>query len=105
MIATPVLSLASPVRSRQVMSSLPPRLTAANNTSEFSACVPVGPVPGLNIGSAPDGQVTLTWPGTATGFALKQASSLTPPIPWTTVTNVPVLSNGQFTVTLAPDVG
>ena len=77
----------------------------ANNTSEFSACVPVDPVPVLSVSPATNHQVTLAWPGTATGFVLRQTSSLSPPIQWITVTNTPVLINGQFVVTLASGAG
>jgi hypothetical protein len=73
----------------------------ANNTSEFSACVAVGPVPGLSLSLAPSHQVALAWTNTATGFVLKQTGSLAPPVHWTTVTNTPVVVNGQFVVTLA----
>jgi hypothetical protein len=36
---------------------------------------------------------------------LKQTTDLSPPILWTTVTNTPVLSSGQFVVTLSPPAG
>jgi parallel beta-helix repeat protein len=74
---------------------------SANNTSEFSACVPVGPVPALTIQPALNHQVLLAWTNTASGFVLKQTDSLSPPIQWTAVTNNPVVTNGQFVVTLA----
>jgi hypothetical protein len=75
---------------------------SANNTSEFSACVTVAPVPGLTISPSPTNQtVTLAWTNTATGFVLKQTSSLSPPTQWTTVTNAPIIANGQFVVTLS----
>jgi len=75
---------------------------SANNTSEFSACVTVAPVPALTISPSPaNHQVSLAWTNTATGFVLKQTDSLSPPILWTTVTNVPVSTNGQFVVTVA----
>src|ERR1035441_7635455 len=59
----------------------------ANNTSEFSACVPVGPAPALSVSPAAGQQIALAWPNTATGFVLKETSSLSPPVHWTTVTN------------------
>ena len=74
---------------------------SANNTSEFSACVPVTPAPALSVAPAASQQVALTWTNTATGFVLKQTSSLSPPIQWTSVTNSPVLTNGQIVVTLS----
>jgi parallel beta-helix repeat protein len=78
---------------------------SANNTSEFSACVPAGPLPGLSISTAANHQVALAWTNTTTGFALKQTASLTPPIQWEAVTNIPVAINGQFVVTLPANVG
>ena len=72
---------------------------SANNTSEFSACVPVGPVPALTVSTATNQQLTLAWNSVA-GFVLKETSSLSPPLQWTTVTNSPVLTNGHFVLTL-----
>ncbi len=77
----------------------------ANNTSEFSACVPVASVPALKVVPATNHQVSITWTNTTTGFGLKQTSSLSPPIQWATVTNTPAVSNGQFVVTLSAGTG
>jgi hypothetical protein len=77
---------------------------SANNTSEFSACVPVSSVPALTVRPSANHQVSLAWTNTATGFVLEQTDSLSPPIQWTTVTNNPVLTNGQFVVTLSAAV-
>lgn len=70
------------------------------NTSEFSAGVSAGPVPRLTAIPAANRQLTLSWTNTAAGFALQQAPSLTPPIQWTAVTNLPTIMNGQCVVTL-----
>jgi titin len=79
---------------------------SANNTSEFSACVPVTPVPTLAVKSLViSHQVALAWTNATTGFALLQTSSLTPPILWAAVTNAPVVTNGQFVVTLSAAAG
>ena len=75
----------------------------ANNTSEFSACIPVGPVPALAVSPATGNQVRLTWTNTATGFVLKQTDSLSPPVQWTNVSTSPIVSNGQFVVTVPAD--
>jgi titin len=76
---------------------------SANNTSEFSACVPIASVPSLAVVPASNHQVSVSWTNTATGFVLKQTSSLAPPIQWATVTNSPAVINGKFVVTLPPD--
>jgi hypothetical protein len=76
---------------------------SANNTSEFSACIPVVPTPTLAVSLAGQ-QVSLAWSNTPSGFVLKQTDSLMPPVHWTSVTNSAVLSNGQFVVTLPTDV-
>jgi titin len=74
---------------------------SANNTSEFSACVPVEAPPALNITRSADGQqITLAWPGTASGFVLVEASSLSPDAAWTPVPVAPTQVNGQWVVTL-----
>jgi hypothetical protein len=43
--------------------------------------------------------VVLTWPLSGAGYVLQSANKLTPPVSWTTVTNVPVIVNFQYTVT------
>lgn len=77
----------------------------ASNTSEFSACLAVLATPKLNLLTLPANQVSLAWPNTAPGFTLKQATNLVPPVVWSTVTNVPANSGGQFVVTLSPSGG
>ena len=78
---------------------------SANNTSEFSACVPVTSVPTLQVVAATNHQVKLAWTNTTSGFGLKQTGSLSPPIQWTAVTNIPVVFNGQLVVTLSAATG
>jgi hypothetical protein len=82
----------------------------ANNTSEFSACVTVAAPPLLTLTSitnAPGGnpQFTLSWPTSAPGFVLKQTTDLTPPVAWTTVTNVTATNGGLNLVTLSSGGG
>jgi hypothetical protein len=72
----------------------------AGNTSEFSACQSVASVPLLAITPASNHQASFSWTNAATSFVLKQTGSLAPPIQWTAVTNIPVMTNGQFVVTL-----
>ena len=72
----------------------------AGNTSEFSSCTPVASIPSLTLSAAANQQLTLSWPNTSTGFVLKETSSLSPPIQWTTTTNSIVNSNGFFMVTV-----
>jgi parallel beta-helix repeat protein len=72
----------------------------ANNTSEFSACIPVVAAPTLTIRALTNQQVSLTWTNTPSGFVLKQTASLSPPVQWSTVTNIPVQANNQFVLTL-----
>jgi titin len=79
---------------------------SANNTSEFSACVPVTAVPALAVNPlVASRQVALAWTNSAAGFVLLQTSSLSPPVQWTAVTNAPVLTNGQYVVTLSAASG
>ena len=69
-----------------------------NNTSEFSAWVPIIPVPAVKLTLLRDGQLSLSWTNNGGSFALEQTTNLTPPAVWSMVTNVPVLTN-QFMVT------
>jgi len=74
---------------------------AANNTSEFSPCVPVAPVPALGYSLSPDGHtLSLSWTNTPGGIVLKQTASLSPPVNWVATTNVPVLVNNQYIVSI-----
>lgn len=77
----------------------------ANNTSEFSACFTVSAPPKLDLALAGSGQITLAWTNIAPGFVLKETTNLSPPVVWSTVTNVPVNSGGQFAVTLGRQNG
>jgi titin len=76
-----------------------------NNTSEFSAWTNVIPVPPLQLAVAGAGgnqmpQVSFSWTNNGGSFLLQQTFNLNPPAQWTTVTNLPVLSNGFEVVTL-----
>ncbi len=77
----------------------------AGNTSEFSACRSVAASPSLNIATASEAQISLAWTNLVTGFVLKETDNLTPPIQWSTVTNTPLVVNGQFVVTLPAEPG
>ena len=77
----------------------------ANNTSEFSVCRAVLPAPQLSLVPVGSAQLSLAWTNTAPGFVLKETSALTPPIAWTTVTNIPVNVGGQFQVILSYQPG
>jgi parallel beta-helix repeat protein len=77
----------------------------ANNTSEFSACVPVIPVPSLDLSLQPGPLLNLAWTNAAVSFVLRETPSLSPPVVWQTVTNAPVNTNGNFLVQLAAPTG
>jgi titin len=79
----------------------------ANNTSEFSAWVPVLIVPLLQINSVnrTNWQISLSWTNNGGSYVLQQAFSLNPPAQWTTVTNAPLLTNGFFVLTLSATNG
>jgi hypothetical protein len=49
-------------------------------------------------------QVQLSWVTNSVGYALESATSL-PASAWTVVTNVPAVTNGQFTVTVGAGEG
>jgi len=73
---------------------------ASNNTSEFSAWVPVIPVPPVQLAMPGQRQLSLSWTNNGGSFALQQTYSLTPPITWLAVTNIPVLHNNFLVTTL-----
>ena len=69
---------------------------AALTASDFQFYVALPPSLQIQLAGT---NVVLTWPLSATGYVLQSANKLAPPIAWTTVTNVPVVVNFQYTVT------
>lgn len=70
------------------------------NTSEFSPCIRVEPMPSLELALLDDGRVRLAWTNTARDFQLMKATSLAPPIEWLSVTNSRSDTVGQFILVL-----
>lgn len=75
---------------------------AANNTSEFSLCIPVAagaPVPKLSIAKSADGNgLTLSWPASVTGSIVETADSFSPPVVWSQVATRPNVTGDQNTI-------
>ena len=63
----------------------------------YGPSAPTGPIV-LNASAVSGGGITLSWTNSAT--ELYSTPSLTLPVVWTLVTNAPVFSNGQWTLTL-----
>jgi titin len=78
---------------------------AANNTSEFSDWVSVIPVPPLQLAVPNRSQISISCTNNGGSFVLQQTYSLTPPIQWTIVTNVPMVINNFLVTTLPPTNG
>jgi parallel beta-helix repeat protein len=74
----------------------------ANNTSEFSAWIPVVIVPQVQSGAVNpiSRQISLSWTNNGGSYVLQQTFSLNSPQQWTVVTNSPALSNGYFVLPL-----
>jgi hypothetical protein len=70
---------------------------------DFSVTGPGIPNNGLALSLGT--KVTLSWPSFLTNYVLQTTSDLWGTGVWFTVTNIPVNSNGQFTVTLDPAPG
>jgi len=70
----------------------------ANNTSEFSAWVSVMIVPQLQLSmvNRASQELSLSWTNNGGSYALQQTFNLNPPVQWTTITNMPSLTNGFF---------
>ncbi len=73
----------------------------ALNTVTFDQVQVVGSQlpPLLSAAAGGNQALTLSWPNSASGLILQATASLSPPVNWTTVTNAPVLTNGQFALT------
>ena len=69
---------------------------AALTVSNFQFYVRLPPTLEIQLSGT---NVVLTWPLSGADYVLQSANQLTPPISWTTVTNVPVIVNFQYTVT------
>ena len=79
----------------------------ANNTSDFSLWISAVIVPKL-LSSAvnlTNWHFSLSWTNSGGSNILQQTFSLAPPQQWTTVTNIPVLSNGFLMVNLSATNG
>ncbi len=72
-----------------------------NNTSEFSAWLPVLSVPSPILTRSSPTQIAISWTNNGGSFQLQQTISLLPTL-WTTVTASPILANGFYTVNLPP---
>ena len=74
----------------------------ANNTSEFSAWVPVVSVPLLQLAfsTTNQSQISLYWTNNGGSFGLQQTYNLSPPVQWTTVVSTLVLRNGFWMVAI-----
>jgi hypothetical protein len=70
------------------------------NSAQASA-TPVAPVPLIGSLSS-NSQIVLSWTtnGDGAGWTLYYTTELTPPVTWIPVTNMPVLSNNQWSVTV-----
>ena len=73
---------------------------AAKNTSEFSAWIAILAVPPLQITQPNSNHLALAWTNNGGSFALQQTASLTPPVNWSAITNLPVLTNNSWITTL-----
>lgn len=72
----------------------------ANNTSEFSAWVPVIPIPPVQLTVPNAGQLSISWSNNGGSFILQRTFSLMPPVIWAAVTNLPALLNNLMVTTL-----
>jgi len=88
---------ASPVTlGGQVLSGVTAIAAGLGHTLALIGGVPL--LPALN--ARPNGgELILSWPTNAVGFTLQSTPSLTPPVVWFDLTNVPAVGGAQFTVT------
>ena len=62
--------------------------------------------PQMNFQALGGGNLQITWPVEATGYALYYATNLTPPVVWTPVTSpVPAQSGNQMSITVSNAFG
>jgi parallel beta-helix repeat protein len=71
-----------------------------NNTSEFSAWVPIIRVPPLQVSLPGLNFLALSWTNNGGSFALEQTTNLTPPVVWLTVPYLPVPVSNFLITTL-----
>jgi hypothetical protein len=68
---------------------------------DFSVTVSTPP-PSLNINRTSQGSFNLSWPSSATQFALEATSSLPPPVNWMPITNIIASQGGSNGTTITP---
>jgi hypothetical protein len=78
--------------------------TAGDSTAEFSPALVAPPVIVVTVNPAGSGtsaptSIILAWPTNNAGITLQSTTNLFAPTVWTTVSNQPVVVNGQYTVT------
>jgi hypothetical protein len=81
---------------------------AVQDTMEtlFDDFTVTGPhIPNNGLALSVGQKIILSWPSFLTNYVLKASSGLSPTAAWYSVTNTPVSSNGQFSVTLDPFAG
>ena len=66
--------------------------------------VPEPGPPGLTIAGVFHGIVMISWPAPSTGYVLQVNTDLTT-TNWLTVTNPPIVANGEMVITVSPTVG
>jgi hypothetical protein len=76
----------------------------STNSAPAMLTVLVSP-PTLSIQKSSGGQISLAWPAAGPMFVLEAATNLVAPVTWSPATNVPVLMNNQYVVTLTPAAG
>ncbi|MCX8091522.1 MAG: immunoglobulin domain-containing protein [Verrucomicrobiae bacterium] len=76
----------------------------ATHSAVATLTVLVSP-PTLSIQKEAGGQVLLAWSAQGPPFALQVTTNLNPPVVWTAATNVPVLTNNQYIVTVPAGIG
>ncbi len=75
-------------------------LNAGGESTNSSQTVVIPQPPQLSLASAGSNEVSLSWPGWATNFALYSTPSLAPPTNWHRVTNIPLSTGGVFNLVL-----
>jgi uncharacterized repeat protein (TIGR01451 family) len=69
-------------------------------SASASELIQVGPAPPVLTITLVGQKITLSWPQSAGAYYLQSTTNLAKPAIWTTVTNVPVATNGQYSVVL-----
>jgi len=73
---------------------------APGNSGAATVGISLAPPPVMQIAPGAGGNVQISWPAAAAGYALQKATNLAPPVDWKNASDPVISSNGQNAATV-----